>query len=112
MKLGKAIFLCAWTSLLAASPASAQSIVGAWTAGDTTVEGASVLVFLANGSYFQIQNAKASEAPHGFPGFERGTYTLESGDRRIGSHYRAGSQRRQRALGSERGRRPHAYRLG
>jgi hypothetical protein len=62
-------------SLLAVSRVSAQSIVGAWTAGDTTVEGASVLVFLANGYYFQIQNARASEAPHGFDGFERGTYT-------------------------------------
>ncbi len=75
MKLGKAIFLCAWISLLPAFAVSAQSIVGAWTAGDTTVEGASVLVFLANGCYFQIQNAQASEAPHGFDGFERGTYT-------------------------------------
>jgi hypothetical protein len=34
-----------------------------------------VLVFLANGTYFQIQNATASEAPSGFDGFERGTYT-------------------------------------
>jgi hypothetical protein len=31
-----------------------------------------VVVFLANGYYFQIQNAQASEAPHGFDGFERG----------------------------------------
>ena len=61
--------------MLTVAQASAQSIVGAWTAGSTTVEGAFVLVFLANGYYFQIQNAKASEAPSGFDGFERGTYT-------------------------------------
>ena len=75
MKFLKTCILCALLSLLAAFQASAQSIVGAWTVGSTTVEGAFVLVFLANGYYFQIQNAKASEAPHGFDGFERGTYT-------------------------------------
>jgi hypothetical protein len=61
--------------LLAAAQVSAQSIVGAWTSNDSTVEGASVVVFFANGYFFQIQNAKASEAPHGFDGFERGTYS-------------------------------------
>jgi hypothetical protein len=61
--------------LLAASQACAQSIVGAWTTGDTTGEGASVVVFFANNTFIQIQNARASEAPHGFDGFERGTYT-------------------------------------
>src|SRR6266508_6979256 len=75
MKSCKTYILCTLFSLLAVTQASAQSIVGAWTAGDTTIEGASVLVFLANGYYFQIQNAKASEAPSGFDGFERGTYT-------------------------------------
>ena len=75
MRFFKTCIVCALLSLLAAFQASAQSIVGAWTAGSTTVEGASVLVFLANGYYFQIQNAQASEAPHGFDGFERGTYT-------------------------------------
>ncbi len=78
MKFFKTCILCALLSLLAAFQASAQSIVGAWTAGSTTVEGASVVVFLANGYYFQIQNAQASEAPHGFDGFERGTYTWNS----------------------------------
>jgi hypothetical protein len=61
--------------MLAIGQAGAQSIVGAWTIGSTTGEGTSVVVFLANGYYFQIQNAQASEAPHGFDGFERGTYT-------------------------------------
>ena len=75
MKFFKTCILCALLSLVVVFQASAQSIVGAWTSGDTTVEGASTLVFLANGYYFQIQNAKASEAPHGFDGFERGTYT-------------------------------------
>ena len=75
MTFFKAGLCCALLSLLAAFQASAQSLVGAWTIGSTTVEGASVVVFLGNGYYFQIQNAQASEAPHGFDGFERGTYT-------------------------------------
>jgi len=75
MKFLKTCILCVLLYLPAAFQASGQSIVGAWTTGSTTVEGASVLVFLANGYYYQIQNAQASEAPHGFDGFERGTYT-------------------------------------
>jgi hypothetical protein len=75
MKSFKTYIFCTLFILLAGTQASAQSIVGAWTAGNTTVDGASVLVFLANGYYFQIQNAEASEAPHGLDGFERGTYT-------------------------------------
>jgi len=75
MKTCKTYFLCALFNLLAISPASAQSIVGAWTSNDSTAEGASVVVFFANGWFIQIQNARASEAPHGFDGFERGTYT-------------------------------------
>ena len=64
--------LVALFGLLATPQASAQSIVGAWTetGQDTTAEGASVLVFFANGYDIQIQNAKVSEAPHGFDGFE------------------------------------------
>lgn len=75
MKICKTYLLCTLFSLLSVSQTWAQSIVGAWSNNDTTAEGSSVLVFLANGYFFQIQNAKASEAPHGFDGFERGTYT-------------------------------------
>ncbi len=60
----------------AASP-PAQSIVGAYTNSDTTREGASVVVLLANGTYFQIQDAPAADAPTGVDGFERGTYTWD-----------------------------------
>jgi hypothetical protein len=55
----------------------AQSIVGAYSDADTTKEGASVIVFLANGTYYQIVNAPATDAPTGFDGFERGTYTWD-----------------------------------
>ena len=75
MKVCRTYLIGILFGLLAASGACAQSIVGAWTTGDTTVEGASVIVFFANNTFIQIQNAKASEAPHGFDGFERGTYT-------------------------------------
>ena len=75
MKSCKVYFVCALLSLLAAAQASAQSIVGAWTTGNTTAEGSTAIVFLGNGYFFHIGNALASEAPHGFDGFERGTYT-------------------------------------
>jgi hypothetical protein len=53
----------------------AQSIAGSYTDSDTTQQGASVIAFLANGSYFQIQDA----SPTGDPaGFERGTYTWDA----------------------------------
>ena len=77
MKIYKTYLLCALFSLLAVAQASAQSIVGAWSGSDTetTKEGAAVFVFLANGSFYYIENVAKSEAPGGFPGFERGTYT-------------------------------------
>jgi hypothetical protein len=77
MKICKTYLLCALFSLLAVAQASAQSIVGAWSGSDTetTKEGAAVFVFLANGSFYYIENVAKSEAPGGFPGFERGTYT-------------------------------------
>jgi len=55
----------------------AQSIVGSYSSSDTTTEGASVAIFLANGTYIHIQDAKASEGPSGVDGFERGTYTWD-----------------------------------
>ncbi len=77
MKIAKAFLLCTLLSLLAVAQASAQAIVGAWSFDgiDTTKEGAAVIVFLANGSFYYIENVAKSEAPHGFPGYERGTYT-------------------------------------
>ena len=78
MKRCKTYIVYALFSLLAVSQASAQSIVGAWTIGDATAEGAAVTVFRANGTFYHIENALASEAPHGFDGFERGTYTWDS----------------------------------
>ena len=76
MKIAKAFLLVALLSLLAVAQASAQSIVGAWSFDDidTTKEGAAVVVFLANGSFYYIENVAKSEAPGGFPGYERGTY--------------------------------------
>ena len=78
MKTCKAYILGALFSLLAVSQASAQSIVGAWTIDDTTAEGTAVTVFRSDGTFFHIENALASEAPGGFDGFERGTYTWDS----------------------------------
>ncbi len=77
MNIWKTCVLCVLFGLFGASPVLAESIVGAWTNSgvDTTAEGASVVVFLDNGYYFQIQNAKAADAPHAVDGFERGTYT-------------------------------------
>ena len=64
---------------LAAYAASlpAQSIVGSYSNSDNTGEGANVIVFLANGTYYQIQDAPAADAPTGADGFERGTYTWD-----------------------------------
>src|SRR5512135_331343 len=74
MKFVKAILLSAVIAALAIATASAQSIVGAWSGGDTTKEGGAVLVFFANGSFYYIENVARAEAPGGVPGFERGTY--------------------------------------
>jgi hypothetical protein len=74
MNFRKLVVLCAWFCLLTASAVSAQSIVGAWSGGDTTKEGSGVLVFFANGSFYYIENVARAEAPSGVPGYERGTY--------------------------------------
>jgi hypothetical protein len=55
----------------------AQSIVGSYSSSDTTAEGASVVAFLANGTYFHVEDARAADGPGGFDGFERGTYTWD-----------------------------------
>ena len=60
---------------MASLPAAGQGIVGAWSSQSGTSEGAYALILLGNGFYVHIENARASEAPHGFDGFERGTYT-------------------------------------
>jgi hypothetical protein len=65
--------------LLAAAvqPVLAQSIVGSWVPAGQNMrdEGAFVLVFMADGYYYHLQNARVAEGPSGFDGFERGTYT-------------------------------------
>ncbi|HVF65459.1 MAG TPA: hypothetical protein VNE58_15840 [Casimicrobiaceae bacterium] len=63
----------------ASLPAAAQGIVGAWSQQTGAVEGAHVVIFLGNGYYVHIENAKAAEAPHGRDGFERGTYAWNAG---------------------------------
>jgi len=78
MKRCTPYILCALLSLLAISQVSAQSIVGAWTIDDSTAEGTAVVVFRGNGTFMLIENALASEAPGGFDGFERGTYTWDA----------------------------------
>lgn len=58
-----------------AGPLGAQSIVGAWYFGDTRSDDSGVVVFLDSGHYFHIVNAAPGDAPGGFDGFERGTFT-------------------------------------
>jgi hypothetical protein len=86
MNFRKFVVLCAWLSLLAASAASAQSIVGAWYGGDTTKEGSGVTVFFANGTFYYIENVDRTEAPNGYPGFERGTYTWNAATGALALH--------------------------
>ena len=69
-------FPAGYLSAYAASP-PAQSIVGSYTNTDNTGEGAEVIVFMANGTYYQIQDAPAADAPTGVDGFERGTYAWD-----------------------------------
>ncbi|MDB6127262.1 MAG: hypothetical protein JWM35_1158, partial [Verrucomicrobia bacterium] len=52
-----------------------KAIVGAWTFGDTTTTGGTVLIFFASGYYVHIQTAQTADAPNGVSGFERGQYT-------------------------------------
>jgi hypothetical protein len=86
MNFRKFVILCAWLSLLAASAVSAQSIVGAWSGGDTTKEGSGVMVFFANGSFYYIENVPRSEAPYGVPGYERGTYAWNAATGALALH--------------------------
>jgi hypothetical protein len=69
-------FPAGYLAAYAASP-PAQSIVGAYTDSDTTKEGAGFVAFLANGTYFDVEDALAADAPAGIDGFERGTYTWD-----------------------------------
>ena len=55
----------------------AQSIVGAWSGSDNTTEGASVVTFLDNGTYFHVEDARVADGPTGFDGYERGTYSWD-----------------------------------
>lgn len=55
----------------------AQSLVGSYTGSDWTQEGSYVLALMANGTYYEIEDARAIDAPGGVDGFERGTYTWD-----------------------------------
>jgi len=77
MKLFKAGLVGILFGLVTASHASAQSIVGAWTGGISTSEGAFVVIFFADGFFVQIDNVTALDAPGAFDGFERGTYSWD-----------------------------------
>jgi hypothetical protein len=63
------------TGAFLAGPLAAQSIVGAWYFGDARSDDSGVVVFLDSGHYFHIVNADVFDAPGGFDGFERGTYS-------------------------------------
>jgi hypothetical protein len=55
----------------------AQSLVGSYTGSDWTQEGSYLLVLMANGTYYEIEDALPADAPGGVDGFERGTYTWD-----------------------------------
>jgi hypothetical protein len=69
------LLMCVLAGAFFAGPLQAQSIVGAWYFGDTRSDDSGVVVFLDSGYYFHIVNAEPIEAPGGYDGFERGTYT-------------------------------------
>jgi len=69
------LFMCLLAGAFFAGPLAAQSIVGAWYFGDTRFDDSGVVVFLDSGHYFHVVNADVFDAPTGFDGFERGTYT-------------------------------------
>jgi len=69
------LFMCVLAGAFFAGPLQAQSVVGAWYFGDTRSDDSGVVVFLDNGYYFHIVNAEPIEAPQGYDGFERGTYS-------------------------------------
>lgn len=63
--------LSALSLVLAAGQLSAQSIVGAWSFGNTATADSGVIVFFSNQTYFHIENSANSAND----GFERGAWT-------------------------------------
>lgn len=64
------------------NPVRAQSLVGAWTYGNTaspTSSGTGTFIFLSNGVYFHAESENTADAANGQNGMERGTYTWDSG---------------------------------
>jgi MYXO-CTERM domain-containing protein len=69
-------------ALLATSSLHAQSLVGAWTSGNTLTpdsSGTRAFVFLPNGTCFPIESENTADSANGKDGMERGTYTWNSG---------------------------------
>lgn len=82
MKKPKACLLSVLLALSSFASVSAQSIVGAWTYGNTAAPdsaGTGLLVFLSNGVYFHAESDNTADAMNGMNGMERGTYTWNSG---------------------------------
>jgi len=57
---------------------SNTSIVGAWHVNDTESGSPAVVVFMADGTYYQIQPAVTATEINAAPGFERGFYTWDA----------------------------------
>lgn len=69
-------------ALISAVQVSAQSLVGAWTYGNTAApaaNGTGVIVFLSNGVYFHAESENIADADAGQNGMERGTYSWDAG---------------------------------
>lgn len=75
MKIHALKLLLLASSLALATAAQAQSLVGAWSFGDTTGDESGVLVFFANGYYVHIEDSSPTFAPSAVDGYERGTYS-------------------------------------
>jgi len=82
MKLIRPTILLAALALLVVCSAPAQTLVGAWTYGNTASPGSTgtgVFIFLPNGVYFHAESENVDDAANGQNGMERGTYTWNSG---------------------------------
>ncbi len=75
MKIFRTVMVSLALAFAATGTAHAQTIVGAWSFGDTTTDDSGVLIFLNNGIYFHIEDTTAASGPTGFDGYERGTYS-------------------------------------
>ncbi len=74
MKNLKSLLLPAAFALLAVCSTQAQTIIGAWSFGNTATSDSGVLVFFSNGTYFHVEDTIDGS---GYDGYERGTWSWD-----------------------------------